>query len=100
MDESSNLLMQVLMADPEKRVAIERILKGGITPPAATPKTGPLLLRMTEAARLLGTSRTTVWRAIAAGRLPKIEILPNSFRVRREDVEALAGYGGTKGGAL
>ena len=92
MDESSLLLMQVLQAKPEQRVAIERILRGEPPSPCLSPKTGPLLLRMSQAAKLLGISRTSVWRAIAAGRLQKIEILPNSYRVRREDVEALAGY--------
>jgi len=48
-------------------------------------------LGMGAGAKLLGVSRATFWRMIKAGRLTKVEVLPDSFRVRRADVEALAG---------
>ena len=99
MDESSDLMMRVLQAGPDKRAEIERVLKGEPPPPAATLRTSPLLLRMTDAAKLIGVSRPTFWRICRAGKLDRIEILPNSFRVRREDVEALAGYRRNEGGA-
>ena len=99
MDESSDLMIRVLQADPEKRAAIERVLNGEFHWPAATTRTGPLLLRMNEGAKLIGVSRPTFWRICRAGKLDRIEILPNSFRVRREDVEALAGYRRNEGGA-
>jgi excisionase family DNA binding protein len=46
---------------------------------------------MGPAAKLLGVSRGTLYRMLQAGRLSRVEILPGSFRVRREDVEAIAG---------
>ena len=98
MDASSDLVLRVLQADPAKRAEIDRILRGVIPPPAATPRAGPLLLRMKEAARLLNCSRPTLWRICRAGKLQKVEILPNSFRVRLGDVMALAGYHGNQGG--
>ena len=42
---------------------------------------------MGEAATFLGVSRTTLWRMIQVGRIEKVEILPGSHRVRREDLE-------------
>jgi excisionase family DNA binding protein len=47
------------------------------------------LLRMGEAAQMLRVSRATLWRTIRAGRLERVELFPNSFRVRRRDVLAL-----------
>ena len=99
MDASSDLVLRVIQAGPDQRAAIERVLKGGVTEPVAPPRTGPLLLRMKEGAELIGVSRPTFWRICRAGKLERIEILPNSFRVRREDVEALAGYRSQGGGA-
>ena len=92
MDASSDLVVRVLQADPAKRAEIDRILKGVFPPPSDPPRTGPLLLRMKEAAKLLNCSRPTLWRICRAGKLKKIEILPNSFRLRFDDVMALAGY--------
>jgi excisionase family DNA binding protein len=83
------LMHSALRADAEylKR-AIDAL--NGKTP--ATPKptlTAPLLLGMGKAAEVLGVSRPTFWRMIRAGRIAKFEILPGSYRVRREDIEAL-----------
>ncbi len=85
-------LIRILQATPEQQAAIDRILEGRLAPqaPAPPPVTGPLLLGMGAGAKLLGVSRATFWRMIKAGRLTKVEVLPDSFRVRRADVEALA----------
>ena len=56
--------------------------------PSAPPLT--LLLMVRDAAELLGVHRTTIWRLVKAGRLETVELL-GSLRVRRADVEALAG---------
>jgi excisionase family DNA binding protein len=49
---------------------------------------------ITEAAALLGVSRVTLWRWIAAGRLPVWRPGPHTARIRREDLERLvAGKG-------
>lgn len=50
---------------------------------------GPLLLSMGEAAALLHVSRATLWRTIKAGRLPKVELYPGAFRLRRSDILAI-----------
>lgn len=49
----------------------------------------PALLLMGEAAELLNVSRPTLWRMLKAGRLPKVEIYPGAFRIRRSDILAL-----------
>ncbi len=83
-------LMQVafLAPDARKREAL-RVLRGE-TEPARKPAVGPLLLGMGQAARLLNVSRATLWRILQAGTIKRVELFPGSFRVRREDVEALA----------
>ncbi len=86
---SNDRLLRFLSATPEQQAAIDRILAG--KPEAAPePPRGPLLLRVKDAAILLGVHRTTMWRLVKAGRLETVELL-GSLRVRRADVEALAG---------
>ncbi len=51
----------------------------------------PLLYTVTQAAHRLNVSRSTVWRIIRAKRLTKIEIYPGCERLRRADIEAIAG---------
>ena len=87
---SNERLMKFLSATPEQQALIDRILEG--KPEAAlAAASGPLLIGMGAGASLLGVSRATLWRMIKAGRLDKVEVLPGSFRVRRADVEAIAG---------
>lgn len=42
-----------------------------------------------DAAKLLTVSPSTVWRWIAAGRLPAHRFGPKTIRIRREDLDAL-----------
>lgn len=98
MTQDNDRLVRFLQATPEQQQAIDRIL-AGIAPPVSEPPTGPLLLRMKDAAKLLNCSRPTLWRICRAGKLKRIEILPNSFRVTRKSVEELAGYRSNEGGA-
>ena len=80
-------LKRLFAASPEQMEAIDGILEFGVQKrPMATP--GPLLMGMSASAKLLGVSRATLWRMIKAGRLTKVEVLPDSFRVRRADLEA------------
>lgn len=89
-------LLRFLSATAEQQAAIDRILEGKLslqTLAAEEPK-GPLLLRIREAAALLGVHRTTIWRLVQAGRLETVELL-GSVRVRRVDIQRLAeGKGG------
>lgn len=82
-------LLKFLQAAPEIQAEIDRILDGKV-PVRSEPPTGPLLMAMSEAAKYLNVSRATLWRMCRANRLARVEILPNSFRVRRADLEAIA----------
>ncbi|MBW2714327.1 MAG: helix-turn-helix domain-containing protein [Deltaproteobacteria bacterium] len=44
------------------------------------------MLGMGDSAKLLGISRCTLWRLIKAGRLEKVEIYHNAYRLRRSDL--------------
>ena len=81
-------LLRFLQATPDQQAAIDRILDGKAEP-EVKPRTGPLLLGMGPSAKFLGVSRGTLYRMFQAKRLERVEILPGSFRVRREDIEAI-----------
>ena len=83
-------LMKFLQASPEIQSEIDRILEGKPVTPKSEPPTGPLLMGMSASAKFIGCSRATLWRICRAKRLQKVEILPNSFRLRRADLLALA----------
>jgi len=76
-------------ADDRKQRAL-KVLRGEPLAPAARTVTGPLLMGIKTGAKFLGVSRATLWRAVCAGRIQKVELFPGSYRVRREDLEALA----------
>ena len=81
-------LMQAALAAPEeRREQALKVLKGE---PVGRTVTGPLLMGMGEASKFLGVSRSTLWRILQAGTIGKVELFPGSFRVRREDLMALA----------
>jgi excisionase family DNA binding protein len=85
--DTNTRLLRLLNSTPAQQAEIDRILSGQ---PRAEPVSGPLLMNMSEAARYLGISRASLWRACKAKRLTKVELFPNSYRLRRADVEALA----------
>ena len=87
-DQTTELLQAILSATTDQRLSALRLLKGKAT---ITDAEIPLLYSVTEAAARLNISRCSVWRAIRAGRLKKIELYPGFERLRRADVEALAG---------
>jgi len=95
-DLTSDLLTAVVAATPERKDAALKFLRGEL-PAAARPPTGPLLLGVGAGAKFLGVSRATLWRAVRAGKIQKVELFPGSFRVRREDLEALAAGRGAAG---
>ena len=84
-------IIQVALTAPEGRKADAlRVLRGEVPESTAKPATGPLLMGIGAGAKYLGVSRATLWRACQAGRLEKVELYPGSYRVRRDDLEALA----------
>ena len=89
MNDITGEILQALMKAPaaRKRRALD-LLRGDEPPPPTSD--GPLLYTVSEAARKLGVSRTTLWRLFQSGTLKKVEVMPGSFRVRRADIEALA----------
>jgi excisionase family DNA binding protein len=89
---STERLMRFLNAPPETQAAVDRVLM-----PTEGGDNAPAFIRMFEAAKLLGVSRSTLWRMVKAGRLDRVEIRPGSFRLRRAQLTALAGE--LKGGA-
>jgi excisionase family DNA binding protein len=81
-------LIRVLQATSAQLATIDKILDGEAAVP--TPMAaGPLLLPMGKAAELLGVSRPTLWRMLNAGLLTRVEVLPNTYRVSRSEIEAL-----------
>lgn len=88
-DQTGELLAAMVAATPEQKDAALKALRGEL-PAAGRSTTGPLLLGVGAGAKFLGVSRATLWRTVRAGKLQKVELFPGSFRVRREDLEALA----------
>jgi excisionase family DNA binding protein len=82
----------LLQARPEQQAAIDRILEGRFTPQPSEPEApkGPLLLRVKDAAALLGVHRATIWRLVKGGRLETVKLV-GSLRVRRAGVGFAAG---------
>ena len=86
-------LVRILQATPEQQKAIDRILEGMLPQPAPAPILGPLLRNMTDSAKVLGVSRTTLWRLIDEGYLEKVKIRARTFRIRQQDLLELAEKG-------
>ena len=99
-DLTGELLAAVVASSTERKQAALKLLRGEAelqrSPDQETGSglrakaTGPLLLGMLAGAKFLGVSRATLWRMMKAGTLGKVELFPGSFRLRREDLEALA----------
>ncbi len=88
---SEQRLLKLLQASPEQQAAIDRVLEGRLAhEPRPEPPKGPLLMRVKDAAALLGVHRATIWRLVKARRLETVELL-GSLRVRRADIEGLVG---------
>ena len=89
---SPKLLQALLGATEQQRAAALRLLQGKAT--SASTVSGDkaaFFLSMTDAATYAGVSRTTLYNLIQMGRLKPVELLPGFRRIRRSDIEALAG---------
>ena len=87
---NDTLIRAVFTATDEAKTRALAVLEGRDGSLGCPEDSGPLLLTMGEAAELLKISRATLWRCVKAGRLQKIELYPNAFRLKRVDVVALA----------
>jgi len=86
---NDDLIRAVFTATDEAKTRALAVLEGRDGSPSRPLDNGPLLLSMGEAAALLHVSRATLWRTIKAGRLPKVELYPGAFRLRRSDILAI-----------
>jgi excisionase family DNA binding protein len=86
---NDDLIRAVFTATDEAKTKALAILEGRASSPSEPQDNAPLLLSMGEAAALLHVSRATLWRTIKAGRLPKVELYPGAFRLRRSDILAI-----------
>lgn len=93
---NDQIIQAVFAADDEAKARALAILEGKEDPTVLdsdlrlpSSETVPLLMGMGESATLLGVSRATLWRMIKDGRLEKVEIYHNSFRLRRADIMEL-----------
>ena len=75
--------------EPTIREVIAGVLEGNL-PERPTQHDGTLLLTMTDAARVLGVSRVTLWRMVRTGAVKPVEIMPGIRRIRREDLHVLS----------
>lgn len=89
-DLTGELLGAVVAATPEQKERALRFLRGELPEPARCERKGPVLFGMGAAAAFLGVSRPTLWRVLQEGKIQRVELFPGSYRVRREDLEALA----------
>ena len=86
---NDRLIQAVFKATEEAKEQALPILEGREIPTPADPA----LLQMGEAAELLNVSRATLWRMVRAGRIEKVELYPNAYRLRRSDITAIVSGG-------
>ncbi len=71
------------------KAVLEDLIAGRISMKASGGRE-VLLLTQKDAAKMLGVSRGTLWKMKKDGILSSVEILPNTYRYRLEDIEFLA----------
>ncbi len=80
-------LRKLLQATPQQLAAVDAALSGETEPERPCLR----LLRMSEAAKETGLSRTTLWRAISEGRLQACEVRKGSRRIPESALRAFVG---------
>ena len=92
--KNSSITKEALRIDPEitsrQRKLIMDVLDGKPRPEPKSSEEKAVLLSQKQAAKLLGMSRSTVWRMTRAGQLTTVEVNGRA-RYRRIDLEQLAG---------
>lgn len=84
---NDQIIQAVFTATAETKARALAILQGKEpSSPRSEPADAPLLMGMGDSAKLMGLSRATLWRMIRDGRLEKVEIYHNAFRLRRADI--------------
>jgi excisionase family DNA binding protein len=94
---TEELITAAVTATDDRKAAALKALRGEIAAQPGKIIQGPLLLGVGAAAKFLGVSRGTFWRAMQAGKIRKVELHSGSFRVRKEDLLELAAGGGSEG---
>lgn len=89
-DLTADLLAAVVAASADRKELALKVLRGELPQSSGRVMAGPLLMGMVAGAKFLGVSRSTLWRVLQAGKIEKVELFSGSYRVRREDLEALA----------
>lgn len=83
------LIGRILAATPEQLARVEAAFTGGTSPEPASYR----LLRMGEAAGLVGISRVTLWRAIQDKRLRTVEVRRGSHRIPESELRRFVAGG-------
>jgi len=87
---NDRLIQAVFTATVDAKAQALKILEDRGDAQSCSLSNEPLLLTMGQACELIPCSRATLWRIVKAGRLEKVELYPNAYRLRRSDVVALA----------
>lgn len=78
---------------PAEKILLQRLLNGQAESPASASEA--MLMTQKQAAQTLGVSRVTLWRMTKETILTPVEVLPGTFRYRRDEVESVARLGHT-----
>jgi hypothetical protein len=93
------ILQSVASSDPNLSVAekalIGRLVTGNAEGSMPEASSAPLLMTQRQAAYALGISRVSLWRMTRDSVFQPVEILPGTFRYRRDEIEAVARDGHT-----
>lgn len=81
--KNDDLIRAIFTAPEEAKSRALLILQGEDIPSRIDE---PLLLTMGQSAALLNVSRATLWRMLKAGRLEKVELYPNAFRIKKQAI--------------
>jgi len=78
---------RLLAATPDKLAAVDAVLEDR----ADTPKRSIRVYRLGEAARAIGISRLTLWRALREKRVIAVELRRGSYRISEEELRRFVG---------